>query len=82
MLGVAGVKPLQFKIWASMNARLGRPPSSRQMAKTTSKNSASAEGAYRAFILDLYHATAISGHSWLHGAKAGRFVHVLRWTHL
>ena len=34
------------------------------------------EMAYRKFILDLYHATPVSGHTWLHGAKAGRMVHV------
>jgi adenine-specific DNA-methyltransferase len=31
---------------------------------------------YRNFILDLYHATPISGHAWLHGAKNARMVHV------
>ena len=34
------------------------------------------ELAYRKFILELYHATPISGHTWLHGAKGGRMVHV------
>jgi adenine-specific DNA-methyltransferase len=34
------------------------------------------EAAYRKFILELYHATPVSGHVWLHGAKAGRMVHV------
>jgi DNA modification methylase len=34
------------------------------------------EAAYRKFILDLYHATPISGRTWLHGTKSGRFVHV------
>jgi adenine-specific DNA-methyltransferase len=34
------------------------------------------EASYRKFILDLYHAKPISGPSWLHGAKAGRMVHV------
>jgi adenine-specific DNA-methyltransferase len=34
------------------------------------------EAAYRKFILDLYHATPLSGQSWLHGLKAGRAVHV------
>ena len=29
------------------------------------------EAAYRQFILDLYHATPISGHAWLHGTKGG-----------
>jgi len=34
------------------------------------------EVAYRNFILDLYHAKSISGHTWLHGLKSGRMVHV------
>ena len=34
------------------------------------------ESAYRKFVLDLYHATALTGHSWLHGTKGGRMVHV------
>src|SRR5712692_11620158 len=34
------------------------------------------EANYRKFILDLYHATPVSGHAWLHGLKAGRMVHV------
>lgn len=32
--------------------------------------------AYRKFVLDLYHATPLSGRSWLHGVKQGRMVHV------
>jgi len=34
------------------------------------------EAAYRKFILDLYHATPVNGHAWLHGIKASRMVHV------
>lgn len=34
------------------------------------------EAAYRNFILDLYHATPLSGSAWLHGVKSGRMVHV------
>jgi hypothetical protein len=34
------------------------------------------EAAYRRFILDLYHAKPITGHTWLHGVKGGRMVHV------
>ena len=33
-------------------------------------------GQYRAFILNLYGARAISGYNWLHGLKGGRMVHV------
>jgi len=32
--------------------------------------------AYIEFILDLHHARPIDGFSWLHGLKAGRYVHV------
>jgi DNA modification methylase len=34
------------------------------------------EARYRRFILDLYHATPLDGHAWLHGARSGRMVHV------
>ena len=34
------------------------------------------EARYRKFILDLYHATPITGYSWLHGTRSGRMVHV------
>src|SRR5207237_6013499 len=34
------------------------------------------DAAYRRFILELYHATPMSGHAWLHGSKSGRMVHV------
>jgi len=34
------------------------------------------EANYRKFILELYHATPVSGHVWLHGVKGGRMVHV------
>lgn len=34
------------------------------------------EAAYRKFILDLYHATPMTGYTWLHGTKNGRMVHV------
>ena len=34
------------------------------------------EAAYRAFILDLYHAKPMTGCAWLHGIKSGRMVHV------
>jgi adenine-specific DNA-methyltransferase len=34
------------------------------------------EAAYRQFILELYHANSMAGHTWLHGTKSGRIVHV------
>ncbi|MFN8378119.1 MAG: site-specific DNA-methyltransferase [Anaerolineae bacterium] len=40
------------------------------------ENAAALQHAYRRFILDLYHADPLEGFSWLHGLKAGRYVHV------
>lgn len=34
------------------------------------------ERAYKKFICELYHAKALGGYTWLHGAKAGRMIHV------
>ncbi|MCK6614377.1 MAG: site-specific DNA-methyltransferase [Ignavibacteriaceae bacterium] len=34
------------------------------------------ERAYKKFICELYHAKALEGYTWLHGAKAGRMIHV------
>ena len=34
------------------------------------------ERVYRHFMIDLYHATPLDGYTYLHGAKAGRMVHV------
>jgi adenine-specific DNA-methyltransferase len=34
------------------------------------------ENQYRNFILELYHAKQITSYMWLHGAKAGRLVHI------
>jgi len=40
------------------------------------ERAAEVEARYRRFILELYNARPITGHSWLHGLKAGRMVHV------
>ncbi|HPD58073.1 MAG TPA: site-specific DNA-methyltransferase [Smithellaceae bacterium] len=34
------------------------------------------ERSYKHFIIELYHAKPLDGYIWLHGAKAGRMVHV------
>lgn len=34
------------------------------------------EKAYRHFIIELYHAKPLEGYTWLHGAKAGKMIHV------
>lgn len=34
------------------------------------------ERTYKHFIIELYHAKPLDGYTWLHGAKAGRMIHV------
>jgi hypothetical protein len=40
------------------------------------QKAALAQARYRRFILDLYGAEPIDGYAWLHGVRAGHFVHV------
>ena len=42
----------------------------------TSENNAARQRAYVEFILKLYQATPLNGHTWLHGVRGGRMVHV------
>lgn len=71
LLGIAGVKPFvvqnlgKYERQAWVQAEFERPES--RVAQ---------EKAYRKFILDLYRAQALEGYAWLHGAKAGRLVHI------
>lgn len=71
LLGIPRVKPFvvqnlgKYERQAWMAAEFERP-----------ENRVTAEAAYRRFILDLFHAEPLTGHSWIHGAKAGRLVHV------
>ncbi len=91
LLGVPGVKPFvvqnlgkyERQAWqAAEFGNVGVGPSSRAGAPPEGAASSapteirSREAAYRQFILELYHATPITGREWLHGVKSGRMVHV------
>ena len=77
LLSIPGVKPFTVQ-------NLGKYE--RQAWQTAEFQTAAADGAgqqqhqreaaYRKFILDLYRATPLNGHTWLHGLKSGRMVHV------
>jgi hypothetical protein len=77
LLSVAGVKPFavqnlgkyERQVWqvAEFERAGGESALERQRLR---------EAAYRQFILDLYHATPLTGHAWLHGVKSSRMVHV------
>ena len=71
LLGIPSVKPFTVQ-------NLGKYERQQWLAAEFEhpQNRMAQERAYRRFILDLYHAQALDGHAWLHGAKAGRLAHV------
>lgn len=71
LLGISGVKPFMVQ-------NLGKYERQQWMVSEfqDTKERVCIEKRYRDFILQLYHAEPITGYSWLHGAKAGRIVHV------
>ncbi len=75
LLGVSNVRPLVVQNLGKYEHH-GVQLSFLPTARTMSKSSRQREMAYRQFILDLYHAKPLSGHSWLHGTKSRRMVHV------
>jgi len=70
-LGIDGIKPFivqnlgKYERQQWMNAEFENPEDRLSQEKT-----------YRHFILDLYHAKSLDGYTWLHGAKAGKMIHV------
>jgi adenine-specific DNA-methyltransferase len=71
LLGIEKVKPFviqnlgKYELQAWQAAEFSSPENLRER-----------EARYRKFILDLYHATSITGFTWLHGARSARMVHV------
>jgi len=67
LLGIEGIKPFMVQ-------NLGKYE--RQAWLETQFTQKEAHQKYREFILDLYHARPLNQHTWLHGIKGGRMVHV------
>lgn len=71
LLGVKDVKPFivqnlgKYERQQWMNAEFENPEDRLQQ-----------ERIYKHFITELYHAKPLDGYIWLHGAKAGRMIHV------
>lgn len=71
LLGIDNVKPFivqnlgKYERQQWMNAEFENP-----------ENRLQQERAYKHFIIELYHAKPLNGYTWVHGAKAGRMVHV------
>lgn len=70
-LGINNVKPFivqnlgKYERQQWMNAEFENPEDRLKQERT-----------YKHFIIELYHAKPLDGYTWLHGAKAGRMIHV------
>jgi len=71
LLGIDNVKPFIVQ-------NLGKYERQQWMEAEfeNTENRLQQEKSYKHFIIDLYHAKSLDGYTWLHGAKAGRLVHV------
>lgn len=69
LLSIEGVKPFVVQ-------NLGKYERQIWQKAEFGENAADIIRQYRRFILDLYHAEAIEGYTWIHGRKGGRMVHV------
>ncbi len=71
LLGIPDVKPFVVQNLGKYERQQWMGAEFQDVSETASK-----ELRYRRFILNLYHAEPVTGFLWLHGAKAGRMVHV------
>jgi adenine-specific DNA-methyltransferase len=76
LLGIPGVKPFAIQNLGKYERQAWQLAEFPSNGKDRLEEQKEREGAYRKFILELYHATPVGGHVWLHGVKAGRMVHV------
>jgi len=76
LLSVAHVKPFAVQNLGKYERQVWQTAEFQTGGESAIEQQRLREAAYRKFILDLYHATPISGHTWMHGLKSGRLVHV------
>jgi hypothetical protein len=76
LLGIPGVKPFIVQNLGKYERQQWQVAEFPANGKDRLAEQKEREAAYRKFILELYHATPVSGHVWLHGVKGGRMVHV------
>ena len=76
LLGISGVKPFIVQNLGKYERQAWQAAEFPASGGDGAEAARQRDRAYRNFILELYRATPISGHGWLHGCKAGRMVHV------
>jgi hypothetical protein len=76
LLGIPGVKPFVVQNLGKYERQAWQVAEFPCNGTDLLEEQRGREISYRNFILDLYRASPVSGHSWLHGMKNGRMVHV------
>jgi adenine-specific DNA-methyltransferase len=76
LLGIRGVKPFIVQNLGKYERQVWQAAEFPASGGDGAEAARQRELAYRNFILELYRATPISGHAWLHGCRGGRMVHV------
>jgi DNA modification methylase len=76
LLSIPGVKPFAVQNLGKYERQAWQSAEFRTVGESAIEQQRLREAAYRKFILDLYHANPVHGHSWLHGVKSGRMIHV------
>ena len=76
LLSIPGVKPFAVQNLGKYERQAWQTAEFQTDGNSAVEQQRIREAAYRKFILDLYHATPINGHAWMHGLKSGRLVHV------
>ncbi len=76
LLGIPSVKPFVVQNLGKYERQAWQVAEFPANGKDHLEEQREREAAYRKFILDLYHATPMTGYAWLHGTKSGWMVHV------
>jgi len=76
LLGIEGIKPFVVQNLGKYERQAWQSAVFSDQSSVSSGQSDGITQAYRKFILDLYHARPLNQHTWLHGIKGGRMVHV------
>jgi adenine-specific DNA-methyltransferase len=76
LLGISGVRPFVVQNLGKYERQAWQVAEFPSNGKNRLEEQKEREASYRKFILELYHATPVTGHTWLHGVKSGRMVHV------
>jgi DNA modification methylase len=76
LLGIPGVRPFVVQNLGKYERQAWQTAEFPSSAEDQLGQQRQREAAYRKFVIDLYHASTITGRSWLHGSKSGRAVHV------